>query len=241
MERDLARRDVRQLPSGRHGIPRALIMADQRARLLDGVMQVAARDGVQNMRISDVIAAAGVSRRTFYDHFANKELAFLAAYDMVIDALLERVDAAFGRGRTWPERVTLGLEAFLRHLAEGPDAAHVCIVDVLAAGPAAAAHRDHAMRRYHPYIVPGPTDIRRDVPISALTVETVIGGLYEVVYTRVAAGRTAELPALLPHLLHASLLPFVGADTASAHFRMAQRRLRTGAQAASPHRDGLRR
>jgi len=215
-----------QLPSGRHGIPRREIEANQHARLLAGVMAVAARIGVQHMRIADVIATAGVSRRTFYEHFTNKDQAFLAAYDAVIDALMDRVAAAFERGRTWPERVTLGLEAFLDHLAEGPDAAHVCIVDVLAAGPEAFEHRERAMRRYRPFIVPAAVDVPRDLPISELTVETVIGGLYEVVYSRVADGRAAELPALLPQLLHASLLPFVGAEHAALHYRSAKRRLR---------------
>lgn len=233
MDRPVNSRPVHQLPSGRHGIPRRVILANQRARLLDAVMQVAARDGVQQMRIADVIALAGVSRRTFYDHFANKEDAFLAAYDAVIEALMSRVGAAFEQGRAWPERVALGLEAFLDHLAEGPEAAHVCIVDVMAAGSSGLDRREEAMRRYQRFIVPAPSEVDRDLPISELTIETVIGGLYEVIYTRVAEQRTQELPGLLPQLLHASLLPFVGPQVAASHFRRARRRLRDRTAAPS--------
>ena len=79
-----------QLPAGRHGMPRSFVVSNQRERVLDAVMQVVAEHGYARMRIADVVGVAGVSRRTFYDQYANKEDAFLAAYDLVVEQLMAR-------------------------------------------------------------------------------------------------------------------------------------------------------
>ncbi|MFL5844471.1 MAG: TetR/AcrR family transcriptional regulator [Solirubrobacteraceae bacterium] len=211
-----ANRPAHQLPAGRHGIPRHLVLSNQRDRLLDAVMQVVMRDGYPAMRIADVIAIAGVSRRTFYDNFANKEDAFLAAYDAVVAQLGATVGASFATGRSWPAKVSRGLGAFLGYLAAGPAVAHVCIVEVLAAGPAALERRAEAMARFRRFIVPDVAEVPAAATVTDLTVETTIGGIYEVIYSRVVAGRADALPELLPGLLHTILLPFVGPDIAAA-------------------------
>lgn len=209
-------RPAHQLPAGRHGIPRHLVLSNQRGRLLDAVMQVVMRDGYSAMRIADVIAVAGVSRRTFYDNFANKEESFLAAYDAVVSQLTAAVGAAFATGESWPAKVSRGLSSFLSYLAAGPAVAHVCIVEVLAAGPNALERRALAMARFRGFVVPDVAEVPAAAQVSELTVETTIGGLYEVIYSRVVAGQTAQLPLLVPGLLHAILLPFVGPEVAAA-------------------------
>jgi AcrR family transcriptional regulator len=216
MDRDVSSaRAAQQLPSGRHGLPRAFVIANQRDRILDAVMIVVSERGYATMRIEDVIATAGVSRRTFYDHFANKEDAFLAAYDLVVRQLTAAVGSAFAAGEAWSSRVSRGLTVFLTLLAGEPALARVCIVEVLAAGPNALARRAIALERFRVFIAPDDDGAARP-EVTALTAETVIGGVYEVIYSRVVEHRTHELPSLLPELLHAVLLPFVGADVAAA-------------------------
>ena len=71
------------------------------------------------------------------------------------------------------------------------------------------------MEAFRNFLRPGPSEAQAGLPIPALAAETAIGGLYEVVYSLVLQGRTAELPALLPELLQTVLLPFVGAHAAA--------------------------
>jgi AcrR family transcriptional regulator len=222
-----------QLPSGRHGLPRTYVIRNQRERILDAVVNVVGDRGYAAMTIEDVIAYAGVSRRTFYDHFPNKEEAFLAAYELIVDQLIGAVAAAFGGGSTWAHRVRRGLGAFLNSLALEPRAAHVCVVESLAAGPRALARRAAAMERFREFLTPSPRDVAADHEVPELAAETAIGGVYEVVYAKVLAGETEALPQLLPELLHSILLPFAGADLAAAEYRAAvhSREQRTAAPA----------
>lgn len=220
-----------QLPAGRHGLPRAFVVSNQRERILDAVLQAASRSGYAAMRIEDVIAIAGVSRRTFYDHFANKEEAFLAAYELVLDQLLAGVTSAFASGETWPSRVRRGLGAFLNLLASEPVLAQVCVVEALAAGPRALARRTAAMQAFQSLLEPPADDELVTASAPPVAIEAIVGGIYEVIYSRVTSQRTHELPSLLPSLLHSALLPFVGAEVAEAEY---QRTTLSAAERALP-------
>jgi AcrR family transcriptional regulator len=230
-QRNSHNRAPHQLPAGRHGLPRAFVVSNQRERILDAVLQAASRSGYAAMRIEDVIAVAGVSRRTFYDHFANKEEAFLAAYELVLDQLLSGVTSAFATGETWTSRVRRGLAAFLNLLAAEPVLAQVCVVEALAAGPRALARRSAAMEAFQALLQPPPDDTLATSSAPPVAVEAIVGGIYEVIYSRVTSQRTDELPTLLPSLLHSALLPFVGPEVAAAEY---QRVTRSAAARALP-------
>ena len=207
------------------------MVSNQRERILDAVLQAASQSGYAAMRIEDVIAIAGVSRRTFYDHFANKEEAFLAAYELVLEQLLSGVTAAFVSGESWTSRVRRGLAAFLNLLASEPVLAQVCVVEALAAGPRALARRTEAMEAFQALLQPPKGDALATSTAPPVAVEAIVGGIYEVIYSRVTTQRTDELPSLLPSLLHTALLPFVGADVAEAEY---ERTMRTAAERAIP-------
>jgi AcrR family transcriptional regulator len=93
-----------QLPSGRHGLLRSFVAANQRERILAAVTQAAAELGYAEMSVEAIIVRAGVSRRTFYEHFKNKEDAFLAAYDAVVHRTVTRVRRAYLNETTALER-----------------------------------------------------------------------------------------------------------------------------------------
>ena len=101
--------------------------------------------GYAQMNVEDIVRGAGVSRRTFYELFANKHDAFLAAFDAAADALLAAVRSATERETTFEGKVIAGVRAFLEALAATPGPARVCIVEALAAGPDAIARRTEVM------------------------------------------------------------------------------------------------
>ena len=80
-----------RLPSGRHGLPRETVAASQRARMIDAMAAVVAEKGYAATTVADVVERAGVSRRTFYEQFADKEACFLAAYEVGLAVVLDRI------------------------------------------------------------------------------------------------------------------------------------------------------
>src|SRR3954454_2857364 len=78
----------RELPRGPHRLTREAVMASQRGRMLDAMAQAVAEKGYAATTVADVIAGAGVSRKTFYEQFRDKEDCFLAAYDTGVELLL---------------------------------------------------------------------------------------------------------------------------------------------------------
>lgn len=203
-----------QLPPGRHKLSRSYVEENQKQRILEAIVDVTSLAGYAAMSIDDIIGTAGVSRRTFYDYFKSKDEAFLTAVDMVTAELLEQVRDAYEQADGFPAAVRDGLAAFLHFLAEEPRYADLLIVEVLAAGPGPIARRNEVMNTFTELVRRAAERLpsRRHPP--ALAAETVIGGINEVVFSRVLEGRTAELAELQSDLAYSLMLPFLGHEQA---------------------------
>jgi len=206
----------RVLPRGPHRLGREVVEASQRGRLLDAMAHVVAAKGFGATSVADVIARAGVSRKTFYEHFRDKHDCFLAAYDLGVEVLLATVRAA-GTEETDPLAVTRArTRAYLRTLSEEPAFARTFLVEVAAAGPEAlerrrAVHRQFAgLAREIVESIPGAPRLPDDLYLAW------VGASNEVISAWVVAGRTAEIAALEDVLVHiqVSLLarPFDSAE-----------------------------
>jgi AcrR family transcriptional regulator len=215
-------REPHQLPAGRHGLPRAFVVENQRERILAAVADVTSAAGYRDMTVADVIVTAGVSRRTFYEHFKNKDDAFMAAFDAVLAQLLAVVQEAY-RGEEYPlDRLRAGLMAFLDFVSREPAFARMCIVEALAAGPEAVARRNAAMAQFAALLDGTAAELGTPARPALLTAETIVGGVYEVIYTRVVRGEIRELPQLLPDLMYSAVLPYAGPPAALAEYRRLQ-------------------
>ena len=197
-----------QLPPGRHKLTRDYVQRNQRERILDAVADVTSLAGYQAMSVEEIIGTAGVSRRTFYDNFQSKEVAFLAALDAIGEQLVERVRSAYEANRTFAGGIRDCLGAFLQFLAEEPRYADMLIVEVLAAGPAAIERRNKVMHEFSELVRRGAEQVPIERRPPDLTAETIIGGIYEVVYSRVLSGQAQRpgAPARSGLLTDAALL-----------------------------------
>ena len=187
---------------------------NQRERILAAVAQVASTRGYGGMSVQDIVREAGVSRRTFYEQFKNKDHAFLAAYDEASGRLLASVRGAVDAQTTVEEKVVAGFSAVRMLLAASPAFAKRCIVEVLAAGPDAISRRARTMEEFTSYFEDAAQELLGENAPSPLVAETIVGGVYETVYRRIARGETADLPRLLPDLAESALLPYVGERSA---------------------------
>jgi AcrR family transcriptional regulator len=171
-----------RLPSGRHGLTREAVVASQRGRLVDAMAQVVAEKGYPATTVADVVERAGVSRRTFYEQFADKEACFLAAYDVGLSAVLGRIQEAVEvrAAGGWRERARAGVEAFLALLASEPAFARALQLEILTAGPAALERRAGMLVMF--------SGIWRNVFDQARAEEPALPALPDEVFTILTAG-----------------------------------------------------
>src|SRR5437762_6832696 len=110
--------------------------------MLEACFRVVAEKGYSGFTVADVLAAAGVSRETFYEHFRDKEDCFLAAYELSVEILLDTMAAAAPTRATTPHtRLRRVLSAYLDVMSQEEAMARVFLVEVYAAGPVALKRR----------------------------------------------------------------------------------------------------
>ena len=206
-------------------MPPEAVAYSQRRRILDAMVEVVSERGYPSTRVVDVIEAAGVSRRTFYEFFGDREDCFLAAYDNAIGVLERETSRAYEAEpeAPWTDRLRAGLIAFLGLMAAKPDAAKFCIVDVLSAGPNALARRDAAVRRFTGFIDAGRAESGRELP--ELTALSLAGGINELLYGQIMHGASAHLPGRLPDLVFWITQPYLGSERAVVERDRARRTL----------------
>ncbi|WP_187368851.1 TetR/AcrR family transcriptional regulator [Baekduia soli] len=189
------------LPRGRHAASREVVAESQRRRMLVALAEVVAEKGYGATSVADVIEGARVSRRTFYEHFANKEECFLAAYDAGVQSLLHAIAASPGPTADDPERARRAAAGtYLGLLADNPAFARAFLVEVLAAGPRALQRRAAVRERFAGFLAERhlATALRTGEPQPPAHVfRAAVGAIDELVTDRLLTQGAASLPGLL--------------------------------------------
>ncbi|HEX5145979.1 MAG TPA: TetR/AcrR family transcriptional regulator [Conexibacter sp.] len=191
-----------ELGSGGPQPLRLLERGTQRGRLLDGMARTVSRQGYAASPVAEVLKAAGVSRRTFYEQFVDKEDCFLAAYEAIVALCTERLVVAYHTGDGWEDGIARAYGALLHTLAAEPEFAHLGVVDVLGAGPRALARREAVVRRFARFIDFTRERTEATATPPELVGQAIVGGIHELVYSQIVRGETAALPELTGELLH---------------------------------------
>jgi AcrR family transcriptional regulator len=183
-------------------------------------VQAVAQKGYSGATVADVVSRAGVSRKTFYEHFRDKEECFLAAFDVGVDLLLEAIAQAQppGDNPTWIALMRARVRAYLQTLASQPAFARTFLIEVFAAGPRALERRAEVLRRFAKLFKDLHDDARRQfpslLPVPDAVYVAAVGAINELVSEFAREGRAAELPELEDTLLYLQVALFAGRDTA---------------------------
>lgn len=207
------------------GLPQAVDELPPQERILWTMVRVLAEKGSESATVPEVLRRAGVSRPAFYELFESKEECMFAAYERVIDALVAHVDRAFEADGPWPLRLRRALRALLEAFSAEPEVARMATVEVPAAKPEAQRRYHDALLRFVPLFREGREYAESDVPLPHALELMAVGSIEAIISNKVAAGRTEELPALLPDLLFMVLVPYVGPEAATAEVRWTEEAL----------------
>jgi AcrR family transcriptional regulator len=207
------------LPRGRHAAPRRVVRETQRVRMLQAMVEAVAEKGYARVAVADVIQRAGVSRKTFYEQFANKEDCFLAAYDAGVDDLLAAIDEALAElAPDWLAAARRAVEVYLARMAANPAFARAFQIEVLGAGPQALARRDGVQDRFAEQLAAIHRRARVDIPeipdVGPHTFRAAVGAVNELVTARVLEHGADTLPELTDAILDVHLALLVGRELA---------------------------
>ena len=134
---------------GRHAPPLEVRLPLQRGRLLQAAAEEFATRGYAQASSESISRRAGMSKATFYEHFANKEGCMIALFDTAAEVVVQSmVKAAERAGNDPKERLRGAIRAFLTTLSEHPEFAQTLLVEIFGAGPNAARRRDESMQQY---------------------------------------------------------------------------------------------
>jgi len=169
-----------------------------RLRLLEGFAAAVSEHGYATTTIAHIVKYARVSKRTFYEHFADKEECFLALYEEAAELLRRGVEEALlAPARSWEAQLDAGLDSYLTALESNPALTRVCLLEIRAAGPRALALRLRGRARFaemlrafvarsraeHPYLR----------PLSSAMATAVVGGIDELLLENVEPGAKSSL------------------------------------------------
>ena len=200
-------------------LPIDLSAQQQRQRIIDAMIASVAENTYSGTTISEIVSRAAVSRTTFYKRFGDKRACFDAALRHCVETLWEVSSAATERGDSAPQAIHKAIAATLELLAAKPGFAHLVMGEAVNVEPS-------AFGRYRNDLVPqvqalweahggARTELRSDPQLA-------FGRAQVLMFNKIAAGKTAELPQLLPEIVYLVVLPFGGHDVAVRQSRQAE-------------------
>jgi AcrR family transcriptional regulator/DNA-binding MarR family transcriptional regulator len=185
----------------------------QRRRMLGAMTRAVGEVGAANVTVGHVVARAGVSRRTFYELFADCEQCLLEAIEDAIECARERILATYDPQESWLVRVRSALVALLGLFDEQPAVGRLLIVESLAAGPAALELRRRALVPLVATVEQGREHSSKGTWAPSLAGEGVVGGVLGLLHARLSdpdAGDREPVSGLSNQLMSMIVLPYLG-------------------------------
>jgi AcrR family transcriptional regulator len=197
----------KRLPKGPHGIAPEDVVHHQRIRMHGAMIEAVALHGYERTSVKHVIGLAGVSRRAFYEQFANKEDCFMETFDLIVNRTVRRISGACRSGEgTLEKRTRAALRALVEELETNPKALHLVLIDALTAGPEGQLRLRRAMGASEQLLAANFKTPPGERQLPGPLVRAVVGGTRRVIFCRLRDGRLEGRSALSGELLRWTML-----------------------------------
>jgi AcrR family transcriptional regulator/DNA-binding MarR family transcriptional regulator len=182
------------------------------------MFSLAEERGYAGVSARGVAERAGVSNRTFYQCFSDREDCFLAAFNYAVDGLERELRAGWESELGWTARVRAALAALLMELDREPAVRRLVFVEALAAGPRVLARRASVLERLAGVVDQGRANAQAPATLPPLVAEGVVGATFSVIHARALELRPGPLVALSGSLMATIVLPYRGSAAAAREF-----------------------
>ncbi len=197
----------KRLPHGPHRLARDEVVLHQRRRIHGGMIEAVAQSGYERTSVKQVIALAGVSRRSFYELFANKEACFLTTFDLIADRDIRRVtDAYRGAGGPIEERLGATFAKFVEQGSASRKATLLVLVEAQKAGPAATLRLRRATATCEQLLARCFAESPDASALPTPIVRCMIGGLHGALASRLGSSPSTRDDGLAEQMLSWTLL-----------------------------------
>jgi AcrR family transcriptional regulator len=191
----------RRLPHGPNGMGREAVARNQRARLYGGMIESVAQRGYQATTVAHVIGLAGVSRRAFYELFANKEQCFLGSYDIVIASTHRLMLEAWASERGWANRLHSACRALLDETAQSPNGPRLVLVEALGVGVRARERLHLAGLTFERLVAAAFEASPHQIGFPRMIPRALVGGVRHLAFVRLLCERERELLSMTDEVL----------------------------------------
>lgn len=197
----------KRLPHGPHRMQRDEVVLNQRARIHGALIEAVAHDGYEGTSVKQVIGLAGVSRRSFYEQFANKEECFLVTFDLIVKRELQQVRRAYlAADGPLEQRVHAAFERFAKAIEEDRKATILVVLEAQRAGVAGLLRLRKAAGACEHMLGRGFAESSGATPLPLPIVRAIAGGLHGIAATFLRDARTGRDVDLAEEMLGWTLL-----------------------------------
>ena len=194
--------------------PRGSPSGRPRERILRATAATIREKGYQAVTVADIVGAAGVSRRTFYNEFSSKADAFIATYEQGFQQTLAACTPAFFTPRAWPERVWHSARAFTQLMVREPLIAYLGFVECYALGPSFARRVHDTQLAFTLFLEDGYRQRAEAHSLSHAYSALTAAAIFEAGFQASLCGPSHNIWRFQPLAVYVALAPFIGVDEA---------------------------
>ena len=191
-----------RLPRGPHRMDPVEVAENQRRRMYGAMIEAVAANGYGRTSVKQVVTLAGVSRRAFYEQFANKEECFLATLELIAGQAMEQIAKGYRSTEgTIEQRLRGALSAFAEVVRNNPKGARLMLVDAPSAGPAGWERLTETLTVFEERLGASFEHAPDAAPLPEPVARAIVGGLRRATFVRLLERRTEEMPELVESML----------------------------------------
>lgn len=196
-----------RLPRGPHQLNPGEVAENQRRRMYGAMIEAVATSGYGRTSVKQVVTLAGVSRRAFYEQFANKQECFLATLDLIAAQAINSIGATY-RATEGPleQRLEAAFLTFAEVVRRNPKGARVMLVDAPSAGPAGWERLTDTLSVFEQRLAASFAGAPDADPLPEPVIRAIVGGLRRATFVRLLEERTDEMPGLVGDMVSWTLV-----------------------------------